>query len=76
MNGVKTESVQCVKDLGVTIAFNLQFSEQCKNAAGKTNRMLDFINRNISFTDKDICFPIHTSLYRLNLEYAPAIQRT
>ncbi len=29
MNGVKLESVQCVKDLGVSIASNLKFSQQC-----------------------------------------------
>ncbi len=43
MNGVKTGSVQCVKDLGVTIASNLKFSQQCKDTAGKVNRMLGFI---------------------------------
>ena len=42
MNGTKLESVQCVKDLGVTIASNLKFSQQCKDAAGKLNRMLHF----------------------------------
>ncbi len=42
MNGVKLENVQCVKDLGVTIASNLKFSQQCKDAAGKANRMLGF----------------------------------
>ncbi len=35
MNGVKTESVQCVKDLGVTIASNIKFSQQHKYAAVK-----------------------------------------
>ncbi len=49
MNGVKLDSVQCVKDLGVSIASNLKFSQQCKDAADKANRMLGFINRNFSF---------------------------
>ncbi len=30
MSGVKLETVQCVKDLGVTIALNLKFSQHCK----------------------------------------------
>ncbi len=34
MNGVKIESVHCVQDLDVTIALNLKFSQQCKDAAG------------------------------------------
>ncbi len=45
MGGVKLESVQCVKDLGVTITSNLKFSQQCKEAACKANRMLGFIKR-------------------------------
>ncbi len=49
MNGVKIESVQGVKDLDVTIAWDLKFSQQCKDAAGKANRMLGFINRIFSF---------------------------
>ncbi len=52
INGTKLESVQCVRDLGVTIASSLKFSQQCKDAAGKANRMLGFINRNFSFKNK------------------------
>ncbi len=44
MSGVKLESAQCVKDLGVTVASNLKFSLHCKEAACKGNRMLGFIN--------------------------------
>ncbi len=54
MNGTKVESVQCVKDLGVMIASSLKFSQQCKDAAGKTNRILGFINRNLSLKNKDV----------------------
>ncbi len=57
MNGVKFDRVQWVKDLGVSIASNLKFSQQCKDAAGKANRMLGFINRNFSFKNKDIILP-------------------
>ncbi len=42
MGGVKLESVHCVKDLGVTITLNLKFSQHCKEAACKANRMLGF----------------------------------
>ncbi len=45
MNGVKSESAQCVKDLGVTITSNLKFFQQYKDAAGKANRILDFIKQ-------------------------------
>ncbi len=42
MNSPKLESVQCVKDLGVTVTSSLKFSQQCKDAAGKANRILVF----------------------------------
>ncbi len=45
-SGDKLESVHCVKDLGVTITSNLKFSQQCKEAVGKANRMLGFTKRN------------------------------
>ncbi len=40
MNGAKHESVHCVKDLGITVVSSLNFSQQCKEAAGKANRTL------------------------------------
>ncbi len=72
MNGTKLESVQSVKDLGVTVASNLKFSQQCKDAAGKANtcRMLGFINRHFSFKNKDVILPLYISLVRTHLEYA------
>ncbi len=70
MSGEKLESVQCVKDLGVTITSILKFSQQCIEAAGKANRMLGFIKRNFSFKNKDIILPLYNSLVRPPLEYA------
>ncbi len=58
MNGIKLDSVQCIKDLGVSIASNLKFSQQCKDVTSKANRMLDFINMNFSFKNKDIILPL------------------
>ncbi len=37
MNGTKLESVQCVKNLGLTVVSSLKFSQQCKDAAGKAS---------------------------------------
>ncbi len=69
MNGTKLESVQCVTDIGVSVPSSLKFSQQCKDAAGKANRMLGFMNRNISFKIKDVVLPLYTSLVRPHLEY-------
>ncbi len=70
MSGEKLESVHCVKDPGVMITMNLKFSQECKEAAGKANRMLGFIKRNFSFKNKDTILPLYNSLVRPNLEYA------
>ncbi len=70
MNGVKFDSLQCVKDLDVSIASNFKFSQQCKDAARKTNRMLGFIKRNFSFKNKVILLSLYISLVRPHLKYA------
>ncbi len=69
INGVKLDSVHCVKDLGVSISSNLKFSRQCKDAAGKTNRILNFINKNFSFKNKNLILPLYISSVSPYLEY-------
>ncbi len=63
MNDTKRERVQCVKDLGVTVASSLKFSQQCKDAVGKASRMLDFINRNLSFKNKGVIHRLRLCIY-------------
>ncbi len=70
MNGTKLEGVKCVKDLGVTVASTLKFSQHCKDIAGKANRMLGFINRNMLFKTKHVILPLYISLVREHPEYA------
>ncbi len=70
MIDTKIESVQCVKDLGVTFAPSLKYSQQCKEPASKINRKLGFINRNFSFKNKDVILPLYISLVRPHLESA------
>ncbi len=70
MNGTKIESVQCLKDLGVTVVSSFKCSQKCKDDAGKANRMLGFINRYFSFKNKDVILPLYISLVRPHLEYA------
>ncbi len=69
MSVVKLESIQCVKDLGVTIALNLKLSLHCKEAVCKAKGMLGFINKIFFFKNKDVILPMYISLVRPHLEY-------
>ncbi len=42
MNDTKLESVQSVKNLGITTGLSLKLSQQCKDAAGKANKNVGF----------------------------------
>ncbi len=66
---LKLKGTTHVKDLGVTVASSLKFSKQCKDAAGKTNRMLSFINRNFFLKAKDIILSLYFRLIRPLIEY-------
>ncbi len=58
------------QDIGVSIASNLKFSQQFKDAAGKANRMLVLINRNFSFKNENIILQLYIGLVRSHVEYA------
>ncbi len=73
MNGTKLESGQCAKDLGVVIASSLKFSQQCKDAAGKANRMLGLINKNFSFKNKDVILPLYITFSQITSRICCAV---
>lgn len=70
MNGVTPESVQQnPKDLGVETAQNLTFSRQFRDAIGKADKIVVFINRKF-LKNKDIKLFLYTNLLNSYLEYA------
>ncbi len=60
MNGIKLDSIQCVKDLGVKVVLSRKLSQQCKTFHEKTNSMLGYINRNFFYKNKGIIFYLST----------------
>ncbi len=70
MSGVKLGSVPRVTYLGVTIASNLKFFQQCKDAASEADRMLDIMNKKFSFKIIELILLLYNSLVRPHLEYA------
>ncbi len=69
MWGVNIESVHSVKDLGVTVASNLKFSQQCNESGKKANRMVGLIKRKFSFKKKDVVLPLYNGFVRPHLKY-------
>ncbi len=70
MCGVKIESVHSVKDIGVTVASNVKFSQQCNKSVKKANMMIGLTKRIFSFKNKDIIQTLYSSFVRPHLEYA------
>ncbi len=70
MNATKLENIQYFKNLGVTIVSSLKFSQECKDAAGKANRILGFMKRNFSFKNEDVILPLYMRFVRSHLDYA------
>ncbi len=70
MRGFKIKSVHPVRDLGVTFASNLKFSQQDNESVNKANKMMGLIKRKFSFRNKDVVQPLCNSYVRPHLEYA------
>ncbi len=69
MRSVRIKSVHAVKDLGVTVASNLKFSQQCKDVVIKANRRVCLIKRKFSFRNKHVVLPLYNGFVRPHLEY-------
>ncbi len=70
MCGVKIKSVHSVEDLGVTVASNVKFSQQCNESVKKANKMMGLIKIHFSCKRKDVILPLCNSFVRPHLEYA------
>ncbi len=64
MRGDKIKRVHSVKDLGVTVASNLKFSQQCNEIVKIASRMMGLIKRKISFKSKDVVLPLYNVLVK------------
>lgn len=69
MEGCWLEAVEEGKDLGVVIDRTMKFSKQCLEARNRANRILGFINRNVSYKSKEVVRSLYNSYVRPHLEY-------
>ena len=72
MNGVRLETVEEEKDLGVIIRSDLKASSQCTQAYLKANRMLGVMNRTIQYKTREIMLSLYKTLVRPLLEFSTA----
>lgn len=69
MEGNWLESVNEEKDLGVWTDRGLTFQKQCLEARNRANRVLGFINRNVSYKSKEVVSKLYNGYVRPHLEY-------
>ena len=69
LEGSWLENCDKEKDLGVIIDRDLKFSQQCLEARNRANKMLGFINRNVSYKSKEVVIQLFNSYVRPYLEY-------
>ncbi len=69
MEGHWLQAVGEGKDLGVVVDRTMKFSKQCLEARNKANRILGFINRNVSYKSKEVVRSLYNLYVRPHLEY-------
>ena len=70
MDSKTLENIDEEKDLGVLIHKTLKPENQCQAAAGKANRILGMLKRNITSRKKEVMLPLYRTLVRPHLEYS------
>ena len=57
------------KDLGIIVDSNFNFNDQCLEARNRANKILGFINRNVSYKSMNVVRQLYNSYVRPHLEY-------
>ena len=70
MDGVKLDSIQQERDIGVIIQDNLKPSIQCAEAARKAGAVLGQISRTFLYRDRITFLKLYTQFVRCHLEFA------
>ena len=70
MGGVKLDSTEWEKDLGVLVHNSLRPSLQCSKAVKKANSVLGQLCHGVGFRDKKVFIDLYVTYVRPHLEYA------
>ena len=69
LNGIKIDSVESQKDLGVLFDHQLKFHLRTTNVAAKANRLLGLIRKSFDYLDPDMLVKLFVTVVRPTLEY-------
>ena len=69
MGGVRLQSVEHERDLGVIITDNMKAGSQCVKAAASGNKVLGLIKRVFASRSKEVILPLYKTIVRPHLEY-------
>ena len=69
LGGVRLQSVEHERDLGVIITDNMKAGSQCVKAAASGNKVLGLIKRVFASRSKEVILPLYKTIVRPHLEY-------
>ena len=72
INGVKLETVEVERDLGVMISSDMKPTSQCEKAAKGANAALGMITRSFHYRSKDTLIPLYKTFVRPKMEFSVA----
>ena len=70
MNGVRLETTETERDIGVLVANSLKPAQQCRKAAQTANMVLGQITRSFHYRDRHVFLSLYRQYVRPHLEFA------
>ena len=73
LNGIKIDSVESHKDLGILFDHQLKFHLHTTDVVAKANRLLGLIRRSFDHLDSDMLIKLFVTVVRPTLEYCNSV---
>ena len=73
LNGIKIDSVESQKDLGILFDHQLKFHLHTTDVAPKANRLLGLIRRSFDYLDPDMLVKLFVTVVHPTLEYCNSV---
>ena len=73
LNGIKIDSVESQKDLGILFDHQLKFYLHTTDVAAKANHLLGLIRKSFDYLDPDMLVKLFVTVVRPTLEYCKSV---